>query len=70
MILKTFILDSETKLILEHTKSGYIFMVAGQPITYGVEALQSTQNWINDFGVRYPGYATKMQRHFDDFIRT
>ena len=67
MLLKTFVLDSETKLTLEHSKTGYTFVVAGRPVNYGNDALQSTQNWIDNFKILYPGYATKMQGHFDDF---
>ena len=68
MLLKTFILDSETKLTLEHSKTGYTFLVGNRPIAYGNDALVATENWIKEFNIRYPGYVSKMQVHFDEFI--
>jgi|LakMenEpi03Aug12_release.lakeMendotaPanAssembly.Ray.scaffolds.fasta_scaffold2894668_1 hypothetical protein len=66
MLTKTFILDSETKLQIIDGK--YHLMVSHRPVAEGDRALQATQFWITDFGVRYPGYASKMQGHFDAFI--
>ena len=68
MLLKTFVLDSETKLTLEHSKTGHTFYLGGRPTAYGNDALVATEERIKEFKIRYPGYVSKMQAHFDEFI--
>ena len=66
MLTKEFILDSETKLHIIDGK--YHLIVRQHSVAEGDRALQAAQFWINDFGVRYPGYVSKMQGHFDAFV--
>ena len=67
MLLKTFILDSETKLTLEHSKTGYTYLVGNRPVSYGNDALVMAETWVENFALRYPGYAAKMRNHFEQF---
>jgi hypothetical protein len=68
MFRKEFILDSATKLTLEHSKVGWTYLVHNQPVSYGNQALADAQLWVNNFAIRYPGYAAKMQGHYDNFV--
>lgn len=66
MFEKKFILDSEWTLVLGG--KDYYLHKHGRVQYSGESALEETQKWIDAFKVRYPGYATKMQGHFNNFI--